>query len=311
MNYTEEYITWFKNNIPKYTCFRELHNAFNEYFNLNSNIHSVRSALWERGIKPYPRLFLNKNIDWVKDNIKNYTSINELRLAFNKQYNLEVTLEQFSNYLNRFHIVTGYVNTSRLPTLWTEDKKNWIRENAKNYKDQRSLRNALNKQFNCNITLNQLAHSMRRYNIKYNKVVYTDQVHYPGRNYFAKPIGSERIVNGRKTLIKFQHIRHEDKQNYKLKHVYLYEQYNNDTVNDDELVVFIDNNPNNFAKENLYKIPKNAQALIINMIYNYSCRPSLLLVLWCIQRMQLNRLLKQNNTIASTFIRNKILRKGF
>ena len=151
---------------------------------------------------------------------------------------------------------------------------------------------------------------MRRYNIKYNKVVYTDHTHYPGRNYYAKPIGSERRVNDRKTLIKFQHIRHKDKQNYKLKHVYLYEQYNNDTVTDDELVIFIDNNPNNFVKENLYKIPKNTQALIINMIYNYSCRPSLLLVLWCIQRVQLNRLLKQNNTIASTFIRNKILRKG-
>lgn len=309
MKYTEEYITWFKNNIPKYTCFRELHNAFNEHFNLNSNIHSVRSALCERGIKPYPRLFLNKNIDWVKNNIKNYTSINELRLAFNKQYNLEVTLEQFSNYLNRSHIVTGYVNTSRLPTFWTEDKKNWIRENAKYYKDQRSLRDAFNKQFNCNVTLNQLAHNMRRYNIKYNKVVYTDQVHYPGRNYYAKPIGSERKVSGRKTLIKFQHIRHDDEQNYKLKHVYLYEQYNNTTVNDDELVVFIDNNSNNFAKENLYKIPKNAQALIINMIYNYSCRPSLLLVLWCMQRVQLNRLLKQNNTIASTFIRNKIFKE--
>lgn len=313
MRYTEEHISWVKDNVPNYTCMKDLHAAFNKQFNLTIKKSSFISALYDRGIKVYTKAYPQEQIDWIVKNIPMYACIKELHTAFNKQFNLRTKQKNFESIMWNRNIRTNYINSSRLPTLWTEDRLDWLRNNKDKYSDRRILIKDFNKQFGCSITLKQLHFCKKYYKINFNKKVYTEQLHYPGRNYKHNPIGSIS-KRGARTYIKykndFQFISSKDSswQNYKLKHVYLYEQYNSCVVNDDECVVFIDGNNENYSKENLYKISKTVQPLLITMIYTYLHFSNIYLILWCEHRVLLNKYLKEDNFNVPRFLRDTVFK---
>ena len=75
----------------------------------------------------------------------------------------------------------------------------------------------------------------------------------------SKPEFSEYICGGY-VMIKIG-------EEWKFKHIYLYEKYYNDTVKENEKVIFLDRNNRNFEKDNLFKVTK-AESVIFNRWYN-------------------------------------------
>lgn len=65
-----------------------------------------------------------------------------------------------------------------------------------------------------------------------------------------KPIGSERIKDG-KVVVKTRN------KKWVYKNRYLYEKYNDEKLKNNDVVIFLDNNKDNFSKDNLVKISKS------------------------------------------------------
>lgn len=254
--------------------------------------------------------YTQEQTNWIVNNIYLYTCLDDLRGAFNNKFNSTVPKLAFESMLLRYKIKTNYVNSSRLPTLWTEDKLDWLRNNKDKYQDRRKLIKDFNEQFNCSITLRNLSFCSKYYNIKFNKKVYTEQLHYPGRNYKHNPIGTEMNCSTKvlvKVTDKYKSIDGKDNtyKNYKRKHVYLYEQYNNCEVLNTERVIFLDGNHKNFSKENLYKISLKAQLLLASIVNHLKLNTySYLLILWCEHRALLNEYLDEKN--VTQFLRNEV-----
>ena len=56
---------------------------------------------------------------------------------------------------------------------------------------------------------------------------------------------------------------------YRLMHRYLYEKFNDVTLNNNDMIIFLDGNKNNFQKDNLYKITRNINGIMkASNLYN-------------------------------------------
>lgn len=113
--------------------------------------------------------------------------------------------------------------------------------------------NIVNLKFNENFTLKELQHYFVRHNIP---VKY--EMENKRNNAVALPIGSERIKSDGMHQVKIGEHKWVNKQRY------LYEQYHNVKLKDNEYVIFLDQDKTNFDINNLKVVSRKESAYMIN-----------------------------------------------
>ena len=106
----------------------------------------------------------------------------------------------------------------------------------------------INKKYNENYSKKQ----MNEYFVK-------NKINFKYEKHFKVPIGTERKAKNHDIQIK---IAEPNKWIYKKR--YLYEKYNGVKLTKNDIIIHLDNNKNNFNKDNLYKINKKEHLYMLN-----------------------------------------------
>lgn len=201
-----------------------------------------------------------EKLEWIRQNKDKCNSRQEVVDMFNKYFNTNVSFTSFINTCKRHKISLRYENV-----LW-EDKIEWINANKHRYSDREDILNDLNKEFNTNFTLTHIKDmsTKRKLNLplanrRINQGLKNGRIKLMGVS--ERRIGEDSYRSGKNIYVKTAKTS-EFKKNFTLKHRYLYEKYHNEKLNDDDCIVFLDGNYNNFDKENLYKINRKIHDLM-------------------------------------------------
>lgn len=197
-------------------------------------------------------------IEWLRKNKSNYNNREELLNAFNEMFKLNITLNGLSARCKRSKI------SLRFNILW-KDKLEWLIKSKEIYTDREDILNAFNKHFNLHISLNRLTDINTKYKLglpiaKRMKMKGIEQGWIKLRGYKTLPIGSDiNRDNLNKLYIK------KAEGNYVIKSRYFYETYHNIKLDPvDDVIIFLDNDTNNFSIENLYLMKRSAHAIMIS-----------------------------------------------
>lgn len=137
---------------------------------------------------------------------------------------------------------------------YTKDFDNFIRENVSKYTKEK-LRQVIQSKYNVQMTEEAVRRYLNRHNIKDRPIDYRK---YNVRNVYTCPIGTERATK-EGVFIK---VAQPDK--WRRKSRVMYEKYHNCKLKDDEYIVFLNHNNNDFSKQNLIKSTQKEIAYLHN-----------------------------------------------
>lgn len=186
--------------------------------------------------KTRQRVWTEERIEWLKLNATR--DRHALIKKFNETFNANITMTSLKSAIHRFNL--------DLPSprvRWTKDKLEWLE--SQSFNDKRDLLKAFNKKYDANINLDQLGH-----------IAFLYKINIPDKQRVYRPKGSIMHSKHNIPLVKVKD------RVYMSMHRYLYEQYHDVKLKDDECVLFLDGNKNNFDKENLYKITKRLNLIM-------------------------------------------------
>ena len=205
-----------------------------------------------------------EQLEWLKSNASR--DRHDLIKKFNKTFNANITMTSLKSIIYRFDV--------KIPSprvRWTKDKLEWLQ--SQSFNDKRDLLKAFNEKYNANIKLDQLTHIAYLYNIQ-----------VPDKQRVYKPQGS--IMYSKHNI---PQVKIKDRV-YKPMHRYLYEVYHDVTLNDNDMIIFLDGNKNNFDKKNLYKITKNINGIMkSNNLHNVKT-DKLTIIKYCEWKEKINQL---------------------
>ena len=205
-----------------------------------------------------------EQLEWLKSNASR--DRHDLIKKFNKTFNANITMTSLKSIIYRFDV--------KIPSprvRWTKDKLEWLQ--SQSFNDKRDLLKAFNEKYNANIKLDQLTHIAYLYNIQ-----------VPDKQRVYKPQGS--IMYSKHNI---PQVKIKDRV-YMSMHRYLYEVYHDVTLNDNDMIIFLDGNKNNFDKKNLYKITKNINGIMkSNNLHNVKT-DKLTIIKYCEWKEKINKL---------------------
>ena len=258
---------------------QETTEEFNKHFGENKSYHNIKGTIRYYGIPKLTydslknigpkRVYEKKHIDWLKENRKTQ-SLKELLEKFNKEFGLKLKYGAFKALVRDYKIK----NEKRSdPHMYSDEEISWILNNYKKYLsysyfEYKKFKIDLEKEFGLNMTTGKLKHLMRKklnLCLNFNKKTVS---HFAMQERF--PIGFEKKIQGEWFVkIKNDYAKKSDQRyNYRKKSHILYEQYHNVEVNDKtHIVIYLDNNFNNFGKENLYLISRKAYKIYFGTKY--------------------------------------------
>lgn len=137
---------------------------------------------------------------------------------------------------------------------YSKEFEKFVKENVSKYSKE-EFRLLLQDKFNISISLDALRRYMNRHQIKYR---WTDYAKHNKRSVLRCPVGTERITNEGV----FVKVAQPDK--WKRKSRVMYEKYHNCKLNDEDYIVFLNRNSNDFSKDNLVKSSKKEIAYLHN-----------------------------------------------
>lgn len=137
---------------------------------------------------------------------------------------------------------------------YTKDFEHFIRENVSKYTKE-ELRQLIQDIYNIQMSNDALRRYLNRHQIKSKYINYKK---YNARDVYKCPIGTERTTSEGV----FVKIVHPDK--WRRKSRIMYEKYHNCKLKDNEYVVFLNRNTNDFRKGNLVKCSKTEIAYLRN-----------------------------------------------
>lgn len=137
---------------------------------------------------------------------------------------------------------------------YTKEFEDFVRNNVSKYKKE-EFRLLLQDKYNIKLSNEALRRYLNRHHIKDK---YLDYKKCNVRNVFKSPIGSEQITN-EGVFIKIA-----QPNNWRRKSRVMYEKYHNCKLNDDEYIIFLNQNNTDFRKENLIKSSRNEIAYLHN-----------------------------------------------
>ena len=176
------------------------------------------------------------------DNVCLQEALNE----FYELFNVKATKSMLYNRLKTLLGKNIKSDRYRMP-----NEKKWILNNYEKYKnisfDWVNFTNDFNKTFNKNISVPR----MRAY-LYHDNICVGRSTKKPTN---IKEIG-ETIKCRDREYIKINDDKKCGKNNYQLKQRYLYEQYHNCKLNENEYIIFLDGDKENYSKDNLVKLNK-------------------------------------------------------
>ena len=156
---------------------------------------------------------------------------------------------------------------------YTKEEHDYIKENIHKFRkngcfDENAFIEDYNSKFEHKIDRERLLGLRHRLNICLEKIDFNEWV--SSKDCSKHPLGSEVMRNGQ-TYVKINHIIDPTidknelwKLNWKNKARMLYEEYHNVSLNEDDIIIFLDKNQKNFSKDNLYCINRKTQGYLIS-----------------------------------------------
>ena len=186
--------------------------------------------------KTRQRVWTKEKLEWLELNASR--DRHTLIKKFNKKFNANITMTSLKSAIHRFNL--------KIPSPrvhWTKDKLEWLE--SQSFNDKRDLLKAFNEKYDANINLDQLGH-----------IAYLYKLNIPDKQRRYRPVGSVMHSKHNIPLVKIKD------RVYMPMHRYLYEKYHDVTLNDNDMIVFLDGNKSNFDKENLYKITQRINGIM-------------------------------------------------
>ena len=195
---TKDHIDWIKANKDNYETSTELHKAYINHFNSNIKHASFIYILKDLIKSKYKIEYTDEETQWFKDNTLNYYSREQVRDAFNKQFNRNLTKEDINRKMGymKIHcskppkvvkikppkvektklikrkVVLNKQNISMFPA----EQQQWLRENVNKYCFYKDLYEAFQNVFNTQFTLKQLERYIHNHKLKLKKFfIYNEQ----------------------------------------------------------------------------------------------------------------------------------------
>ena len=137
---------------------------------------------------------------------------------------------------------------------YTKEFDSFVRENISKYTKEDFI-SLLEKRYKIKMSKNALKSYIKRHNIEGR---YIDFKEYMVRSTAKHQIGAERMTKDG-ILIKVA-----QPNVWKKKSRYMYEQYHNCKLNDDDYILFLNQDRNDFSKENLYKSTNREKCYLHN-----------------------------------------------
>lgn len=206
------------------------------------------------------KVWTTEQIEWIRNNKEKCSSRQEVVDRFNQAFNKNISFSKVVSMCKRYKISLRFQKFS-----WKE-KIEWLNANKHKYNDREDILYDLNKEFNTNYNLFDIKDMNTK--CKLNLPLAKRRINKGLTNARIKSLGVERheigdecYRSGKNIYIKTDNT-NDFKKNFTLKHRYLYEQYHNVKLKGDECVLFLDDDHNNFSKENLYKTSKKVHHLM-------------------------------------------------
>ena len=273
--YTDEQLLWIKENYTNFKSVKEATNEFNKKFFMNITESAMITKAKRLNCGKIGCYYTQEQIDWIKNNHKNYSSRNELTQAYNMKFseNKSVRAIQFQ---------CGQLDLTEYNGLtYTQEQDEWLSENFEKYA-WNDLCKEFNKMFNVKATGNGLRNHCR------------DTLHLKRENSHIVirnkkyEVGDEREYNGYIYVKVKEYERNGTRWSnkkardcWKSKQNVIWESYYGE-VPDDCQIVFLNNNRKDFRIDNLYCVKKQ---YLIYMIRNnwFSTNPEVTLtaIKWC------------------------------
>ena len=184
---SKEHLEWIEQNKDKYETTTELHKAYNEHFNSNIK-HASFAYILKNVIKPKFKIeYTEEETQWFKDNCHKYYSRLQVKYAFNKQFNKNLTKDDINHKMGYMKLHTSRppkkikepkpkkpkkirteedkqkslkkrIETSKKKNivLFSWEQQEWLKENCINYACYEDLYNDFQDKFNTNISLKQV-----------------------------------------------------------------------------------------------------------------------------------------------------------
>lgn len=246
-NYTYEEIKWAKEAGPNYMA-KDFAKLFNERYGTDINWQTLQRRMYDYGVKFKSIMFSKEQVKWLEENSKFYTT-NELVIKLKEIFN-----EEFKETGIRKHLEANNLDfKKRHHTKIKNEHREWVKSVYENYikndiLDWDLLTRDFQKKFNVNPSSNTVKHLFYTNNLRTN---------HKTNNPHPKEIGHE--MKWRDDIyVKVANIKHAGMKNFKRKATVVYEAYTNDTVGEDEFVVQLDGDKDNYAPENLFKVKTNS-----------------------------------------------------
>lgn len=234
--------------------------------------------------------YSDDEIEFLKINV-NRLSYPDLTYAFNEKYGTSIGKSSIISLLRRrgihkeVRMKAKYIYREGAH-VYTDEEREWIRDAVYIYDSYREITDSFNEQFNTSVKPQSIIDQVRKVlGLRLNKNVgcFKTGRDIPG----TKPIGSEAVYNGY-IFIKVNDVYHKGKttskqfrENWKPKHVYIYEQAYG-PLDSDKIVIFLDSNKRNFDLNNLYAIDRKISVIMAkNRWFTTSRERTLTAIKWC------------------------------
>lgn len=235
-------------------------------------------------------VYTDEEITFLKDRI-DIMSYKDLTAEFNDRYRTDICQSSLIAVLKR----RGICKTVRMKQkyvgrkgchVYTEEEREWIRNAIDIYDSYQEIAEQFNLYFEASVKPQSIMDQVCKVlGLKLGKNIgnFKEGEYRVGK----KPIGTE-VDNGGYIWIKVNDIYHKGRtdskqyrENWKPKHVYLYEQAYG-PLPSDKIVVFLDNNNRNFELSNLYAIDRKIGAVMAkNRWFTDSRDNTLTAIKWC------------------------------
>lgn len=242
--YTEEQQKWLFENAEKHENLYELTKKYNEVFGLNDSYLRVKSFCYSENLKTKnnfenkKRDYTEEEINWLKENRSKVKNTKELTEKYNKTFDVKRTYGSIVRVCSEHKIRrNGYREI-----INNKEYDEWIKENYDKYSTKEMVE-LVKDMFGIDTSLSAIQNKINRFGLKR-----TDKY-----KFHAKELGHEYTYR-QSVYIKVKHDKRakQSQLNYRRKANVMYEQYHNTKIDDKtHIVVCVDQNINNFEKENL------------------------------------------------------------
>ena len=223
-------------------------------------------------------------IEWLRSHKEQCSSRQELLELFNLEFKENISFNSLVNACKRNKISLRYKLVSR------KEQVKWLRNNKHKYDDREDILNAFNLHFKTNADLYLFRDLNTKHRLGLPKAHRAIEIAKGNlktgwlklRGFTHKEIGDE--IHEGSCIIPYIKVSNSQNKSdkYVLKNRYLYEQYYNETLCSDDMIIFLDNDNTNFSKENLYKMKRSTHALMFNhRLYDVKSLDKLTLVKYC------------------------------